>query len=530
MSTLAKPEKSTTPLIHNLVFGLVGPYGAGSSSLAEDLNRVVADFPNCLVKTIHVATLIENDFRLLMNSEPQSQELTGPERRKSLQRVGTELRKIDLEWVGNAIVAEIYRLGREFEQNGALHGKKLLAFVVDSVKNMNDVKVLRRVYGAEFYLISLHAPHDERWLRMKQYKNWSDKDRVEFEKCDEIDSDEKVYNPSVGDAGQQVSKVVAIADYHIANTQNREQLARHGTRLVNLLFGYGSSQATFHERSMHLAFSAARRSYCLSKQVGAAIVDLGGNVLGIGHNDVPKAGGGLYSSETIDKRCYVIGDCRCTNDTNKQERFEALENEICSGLGLEDKEKLGQIIRSSQFRELTEYCRAVHAEMEAIISVSRNPSRSTVDAIMYVTTYPCHNCTKHILCSGIKKVVYIEPYPKSLAEELHSDAIVFFGRDGEGCSDRLQFLPYEGVAPHMFDDFFSMIGERKDKTGRLIQKTRVEVVDSPFFARELRMRARGGDSSEPTTIGEMQVFNSYIKAVEEERSKQKGKERVDGGQ
>ncbi|MDN3612645.1 hypothetical protein QWZ16_23945 [Vibrio ostreicida] len=29
-----------------------------------------------------------------------------------------------------------------------------------------------------------------------------------------------------------------------------------------------------------------------------------------------------------------------------------------------------------------------------------------------VRLFPCHNCAKHIVASGIKRVVYVEPYPK----------------------------------------------------------------------------------------------------------------------
>ena len=32
---------------------------------------------------------------------------------------------------------------------------------------------------------------------------------------------------------------------------------------------------------------------------------------------------------------------------------------------------------------------------------------------MYMTTFPCHNCAKHIIASGIINVYYIEPYAES---------------------------------------------------------------------------------------------------------------------
>src|SRR4029077_14612650 len=79
-------------------------------------------------------------------------------------------------------------------------------------------------------------------------------------------------------------------------------------------------------------------------------------------------------------------------------------------------------LKGSRLTNLTEFVRAVHAEMEAILSAART-GVSTRRAILYCTTFPCHNCAKHIIDAGIKRVVYIEPYAKSLSSTLHEDAI-----------------------------------------------------------------------------------------------------------
>ena len=42
---------------------------------------------------------------------------------------------------------------------------------------------------------------------------------------------------------------------------------------------------------------------------------------------------------------------------------------------------------------------------------------------MYVTTFPCHNCAKHIIAAGLERVVYLEPYPKSRAKTLYDEDI-----------------------------------------------------------------------------------------------------------
>jgi deoxycytidylate deaminase len=56
-----------------------------------------------------------------------------------------------------------------------------------------------------------------------------------------------------------------------------------------------------------------------------------------------------------------------------------------------------------------------------------NAAKSGVAAkgsTMYVTTFPCHLCIKHIIASGISRVVYLEPYEKSQTEEYYKKSIV----------------------------------------------------------------------------------------------------------
>ena len=53
----------------------------------------------------------------------------------------------------------------------------------------------------------------------------------------------------------------------------------------------------------------------------------------------------------------------------------------------------------------TKYAYVVHAELNAILNSTR---RNLNDAVLYVTLFPCNECTKAIIQSGIKKVIYKE--------------------------------------------------------------------------------------------------------------------------
>ena len=66
---------------------------------------------------------------------------------------------------------------------------------------------------------------------------------------------------------------------------------------------------------------------------------------------------------------------------------------------------------------MQEVCYAVHAEQNAIIQAAKL-GVSLEDAVMYVTHQPCVICTRMILNSGIKKVIYKNGYPDAFALEL----------------------------------------------------------------------------------------------------------------
>ena len=50
----------------------------------------------------------------------------------------------------------------------------------------------------------------------------------------------------------------------------------------------------------------------------------------------------------------------------------------------------------------TKYAYVVHAEVNAIL----NSPRSLKDCILYVSLFPCNECAKAIIQSGIRKIVY----------------------------------------------------------------------------------------------------------------------------
>jgi deoxycytidylate deaminase len=118
-------------------------------------------------------------------------------------------------------------------------------------------------------------------------------------------------------------------------------------------------------------------------------------------------------------------------------------------------------IKNSKAMDIIEFGRMIHAEMSAISDAARN-GNSIRDGVLFCTTFPCHMCAKHIVASGVRKVVFLEPYPKSYAKKLHSDSITF---DRTQSDRKVLFEPFLGISPRRYRDIFEK-AKRKDKHGK----------------------------------------------------------------
>ncbi|WP_431101057.1 deaminase [Roseateles noduli] len=224
---------------------------------------------------------------------------------------------------------------------------------------------------------------------------------------------------------------------------------------------------------MYHAAGAKMRSACLSRQVGAALTDQRGNVIATGTNEVPRAGGGVYGGEFAFEQGAVPPDHRCAVKnkycSNTRIQDEIME-EVLDALPITgqapDRAELKKALKGTTLARLLEYSRAVHAEMDALLTAARL-GKSTVDTKLFVTTFPCHYCARHILSAGVDEVQFIEPYPKSRAFTLHGEAIeTVFTTWVKKSPDRpakVLFRPFTGVAPRLYGRAFLKNRELKNE-------------------------------------------------------------------
>lgn len=376
------------------------------------------------------------------------------------------------------------------------------AYLIRQLKRPNEISLLRKVYGKNFILISAYGSPEHRLKlveeRLRRTLPPSTTANVLTAKALELislDADEEG-----NDYGQRLRETFHLGDVFIDGL-SKGDMDRQLTRFTQAFFGRTDITPTKGEYGMYAAKAASFRSSDLSRQVGAAIFSDDGELITQGCNEVPKALGGTYwDSELPDFRDVKLGFD--PNDILKREILRDLFDRLARADLLSDKAKaLGSIddmvntltkkrkpgttdtdgpLAKAQLMDVTEYGRVVHAEMCALCDAARL-GRSVKSSTLYCTTFPCHNCTKHILAAGIKRVVYIEPYPKSKAKDLHQNEIEI-EKEVEG---RVSFLPFLGISPSRYRDIFQKTIKRKRDDGtakRWLLDIERPIIDNPSNA------------------------------------------------
>lgn len=350
------------------------------------------------------------------------------------------------------------------------------AYIFDQFKRKEEIEALRQVYGRLFILVSIYSDKEIRIQHLSERiaedhavsRPTGEHENLAKELVQRDEDEEGVPN------GQRFRDAFPLADLFI-NIDDPEGAEKAIERFLQAFFGSNKISPTHDEYGMYIAKSAALRSLDLSRQVGAAIFSQQGEVVTQGCNEVPKAGGGTYwADDPTDTRDYILE--RDENERIKRSLLADVVRRLAEGkfidtdktddelvnFVLDEAARKGSILREAQLMDLLEFGRIIHAEMSAISDAARL-GRSIKDTFLYCTTFPCHICAKHIVAAGIKKVVYIEPYPKSYAEQLHRDSITVQAGDYKGA--KTQFSPFIGISPFRFREVFER-GRRKDAHGK----------------------------------------------------------------
>jgi len=468
-----------------VVIGLVGPVGIDLDPIIEVLVRRF-EAVEYKARLVRLSAQIEKFFGVDYSDLPEDSRI------EKLMDAGTKLREKSErgEAVALLAIAEIRRL-RKQELNGSTEGN---AYILRSLKHPDEVETLRAVYGKGFFLISAYAPRNSRVSAMAEKVTRSQHGNPNHsrEKAEAIvERDEREENK---DLGQDVKDAFPLADLFI-DARDKKSFEPEIRRFIELIFGNLFHTPTKDEHGMYHARSAALRSSDLGRQVGAAIAAPSGELLALGCNDVPKAGGDLYwPGDEGDARDFQRGFDPIVEE-RKQILSEMLARLAKAGVladSYSDAKAIvplvsalttgnkRAILKGARVMNLLEFGRCVHAEMAAITSAARLgvPIKG---ATLFTTTFPCHMCARHIVSSGIARVLYVEPYPKSRALHLHSDAIQVDAQ--KPVPGLVVFEPFVGVAPRLYQDIFDARDRRKDSAGRIFNWRVKDQRPQPRFSR-----------------------------------------------
>lgn len=447
-----------------LFFGLVAPIGTIFEPTVNSLKSELEKFDYEVI-TISVTELFDLFAKVISPTVPLNVE-TRYERYTSYIEFGNQIREAVAE---NSIlaIAAMYQISRErTESNKETEQPNLKkAYIIRQFKRPEEINLLRSVYGDQFFQVSIYSTRSNRIenlasLFAKDVGEASPNNKQsEAAKIVEIDQDEDDKT-----TGQRVRKTFHDADLIVNGNVDDHTIEKQVCRFIDLLFGANFISPTKDEYGMRLAKNAALRSIDLSRQVGAAIFDSTGQIISLGSNEVPKGSGGTYWDDgTQDAREYTKD--KDSNDERKQELLDEILKIACIAQTPEMMERLSR----SQMMDALEYGRVVHAEMTAITDASRK-GLPVKDSVLYCTTFPCHMCAKHIVSSGIKRVVFLEPYPKSLVSRLHKDSIDVENDNRGKYKDfeAVKFEHFHGVTPRMFDSLFQRT-KRKNKKGEFLR-------------------------------------------------------------
>jgi len=230
--------------------------------------------------------------------------------------------------------------------------------VIDSIRNPFEVEAFRRLKG--FYLLSIEADPRIRFERLSLRNR--ENDPQTYEQFLELEAREAQTNDPTT---QQLNRTAEMADAVVENNGTIEELHEQVRQVVQALAA-NAKRPNWDEYFMEIARVVSLRSNCMKRKV-AAVVVLDKRIISTGYNGTPRG----------TKNCNEGGCPRCNHFGPTGEK---LEDCLCS-----------------------------HAEENAIVQAAYH-GVSIKGATLYSTYSPCLMCTKMIINSGIREVVYNESY------------------------------------------------------------------------------------------------------------------------
>lgn len=453
-STTSKaPAERAYPERPDLLFATVRPIGVPDARFYEHLEARLRFF-GYHPSRIKLSGLLEE----IATAEGRLDEFAHPdERAKILIEEGNRV----CEDAENA--AAIAKLGVEriAEARG---GDEPNAFIIDSLKRGEEVDLLREIYGESLMVFGLQAKSKvrERALaeRYRLERASMSADDLERKVSELIEQD--LSQAEQNEYGQNVLLTFPMADVFIDTGGRTGHQVR---RVVDLLFRNPQRPAaTMAELAMSAADRVSATSPELGRRVGAVIVKEN-SIVSVGANVHPETTRIPAVDASVLDIHDIVGDIFRLLLADGAILSEDATNQLQRDRDSYVNRLLQNQLKKAKVRSLTEFQTTVHAEMNALMASLKLGIRLD-GAHVFVTTFPCHNCAKHLVTLGLD-VIYLEAYPRSRAEAMYGPYV------------RRHFKPFTGVAPRRFSPLFYVPEDRKAADGGIRPVDRMAVPNIP---------------------------------------------------
>lgn len=383
-----------SPAQNLLYVGITGAFASGCTTSAKYLAK------RHRFRRISLSEILKREF-----------ELKGKQPREEMQDFGDEIRKGKKGSNKNVLMhLALDDVIIKPEKENRSPSKRV---VFETIRNPAEAELLlQNVPNA--YLLAIYANQKDRQHRVKATTIPKKQKFVENDIRDSGDYQ--------ADYGQQVTKCVNMADYHIQNSGTMEDLEKKLDDFFRIISGKSPYEPKLDAIMMSQAFMLRLLSKCWGRRVGAVLVK-DDNIISTGWNALPSGMEDRCATECSRKELHkcnncsepiqiTYGECKCGHDNKKEKSL--LEKHL-------------------------DLCYALHAEEKAILQAGKIGT-SLEGATLYCTTFPCLLCAKMIVESGITRLVYVEPYP-------HSDSLEIFKSRGKN----FKIERFEGLtAKHLY--------------------------------------------------------------------------------
>lgn len=405
------------------------------------------------------------------------------------------------------VVQLIANIIKGYHKSKDLQGEKEgCRICIDSLRNSFEAKYLQERFSA-FYLVNVSNKDIYATIEQNISNNNKQLDAERLKliykaTCQLYKQEASSEANKGGLAMHDVDTCIANAEIHITYRQYNEQsiqtaparfyyLAEQWMKYATLIQRPGLFTPDTDERCMQIAYTAKFNSGCISRQVGAVITNQDGSIRTIGWNDPPYGQVPCSLRDIRDisslqqEQIPHFNLCTSYSDFELGGKFEEdgrFKEDLTMSIYDDSKKNFVQKVRSEFAKIPNEYLenidtlpyplcfkkchttwitkeagnsfhqRAIHAEENAMMQMVKYGGESLKGGVIYVTASPCEICSKKLYQIGVRKIIYIDPYPGIARNQVIENGFL-----------RPELMYYEGVYGATYFKLYSHFIDYKDE-------------------------------------------------------------------